>query len=66
MRKTLIEIWRLLDRRQKRRLVLLQVVSLFMALSTVASIASVMPFFAVLAEPDAIHTNRWLALAFEH
>jgi ABC-type multidrug transport system fused ATPase/permease subunit len=65
MRRTLIEIWRLLDPRQKRRLVLLQFVSLFMALSTVASIASVMPFFAVLAEPQSIHDNRWLALAYE-
>ncbi len=39
---------------------LLQFVSLLMAVSTVAGIAAVMPFFAVLADPQLVHTNSWL------
>ncbi|MEY2965077.1 MAG: hypothetical protein RLZZ228_890 [Actinomycetota bacterium] len=65
MRHVLLEIWRLLDRRQQRRLILLQFVSIFMAFSTVAGIAAVMPFFAVLAEPSLIESNRWLGVAYE-
>ena len=65
MRSVLLELWRLLDPRQKRRLVLLQLVSIFMAFSTVAGIAAVMPFFAVMAEPSLVESNRWLAAAYE-
>lgn len=46
-------------------MVLLQLVSVFMAFSAVAGIVSVMPFFAVLAEPSLVHTNRWLAMGYE-
>src|SRR5258708_242134 len=49
-----VNLWRLLDRRQRRRLVLLQVVSLLMAVSTVSGIAAVLPFFTVLTEPNSI------------
>ena len=64
MRSVLLELWRLLDPRQKRRLVLLQLVSIFMAFSTVAGIAAVMPFLAVLAEPSLVESNRWLSKAY--
>lgn len=30
-----------------------------------AGIASIMPFMAVVANPDVIHTNRWLKLAYD-
>jgi len=45
--------------------VLLQCLSVFMAFSAVLGIVSVMPFFAVLAEPELVHTNRWLAMGYE-
>ena len=64
MRHVLLEIWRLLDPRQKRRLLLLQLVSIFMAFSTVLGIAAVMPFFAVLSDPSIIESNAWLAKAY--
>ena len=49
-----LDIWRLLDRRQRRALVALQLLSLLMAAFTTAGIASVVPFFAVLTDPAAI------------
>ena len=48
----LVEFWRLLDRSQRRRLLLLQLISVAMALSTVGGIAAVLPFFTVLADPS--------------
>ena len=65
MRTVLLQLWKLLDPRQKRRMVLLQVLSVFMAFSSVLGIVSVMPFFAVLAEPEIVHSNRWLAMGYE-
>jgi HlyD family secretion protein len=50
-------IWRLLDRRQRRSLVGLQLLSILMALSTVGGVAAVLPFFAALANPNAIKHN---------
>jgi ATP-binding cassette, subfamily B, bacterial PglK len=50
-------IWRLLDRRQRRSFVLLQLLSTVTALSTVGGVAAVLPFFAALANPDAIKHN---------
>jgi ABC-type multidrug transport system fused ATPase/permease subunit len=64
--RTLINLWRLLDGRQRRLLVALQVVSVLMAASTVSGIAAVLPFFTVLAEPDSINSNRVLHFFFEH
>jgi hypothetical protein len=48
----LVEFWRLLDRSQRRKLLLLQLLSVAMALSTVGGIAAVLPFFTVLADPS--------------
>jgi len=60
VRSVLIQLWNLLEPRQKRRLVLLQFVSIFMAFSTVFGIAAVMPFFAVLGDPGIVERNEWL------
>jgi HlyD family secretion protein len=46
--KTLLEIWRLLNPSQRRRLVILQFVSLGMACSTLSGITAVLPFLAAL------------------
>jgi ATP-binding cassette, subfamily B, bacterial PglK len=56
----LITLWRLLDHRQRRQIIWLQLLSIVMALSTVGGIAAVLPFFAVLADPHAIERNALL------
>jgi len=58
-------LWRLLDRRRRRRLAALQLVSVLMAVFTVSGIAAVLPFFTVLAEPDAIGRNATLHFFYE-
>jgi ATP-binding cassette, subfamily B, bacterial PglK len=50
-------IWRLLDRRQRRSFVVLQLLSTVTAISTVGGVAAVLPFFAALADPNAIKHN---------
>jgi ATP-binding cassette, subfamily B, bacterial PglK len=61
-----IETWRLLDRRQRRRLAALQLLSMLMALFTVGGIAAVLPFFTVLADPGAIDRSVLLHWAYGH
>jgi ATP-binding cassette, subfamily B, bacterial PglK len=56
----LLTLWRLLDHRQRRQIVGLQLLSIVMALSTVGGIAAVLPFFAALADPHAIEHNAVL------
>ena len=56
----LLTLWHLLDHRQRRQLVWLQLLSIVMALSTVGGIAAVLPFFAALADPQAIEHNALL------
>jgi HlyD family secretion protein len=60
------QIWQVLDRRQRRGLLLLQLFSLFMAFSTVVGIAAVLPFFAVLSQPQSIHHNAVLAALYRY
>ncbi len=55
-----LALWRLLDRRQRRQVMGLQLLSIVMALSTVGGIAAVLPFFAALAAPDALRHNAVL------
>jgi ABC-type multidrug transport system fused ATPase/permease subunit len=59
----LLTVWRLLDRRQRRQLIWLQLLSIVMALSTVGGIAAVLPFFAALADPHAIEHSALLRAA---
>jgi ABC-type multidrug transport system fused ATPase/permease subunit len=59
--RLLADIWGLLDRRQRRSLVLFQCLSLLMAVSTLAAVAAVAPFFSVLGDPTVISRSRALA-----
>jgi len=56
----LTTIWRTLTLAQRRRFVTLQFVSLLMATSTVAGLAAVMIFLAVLADPSLVQTQAVL------
>jgi ATP-binding cassette, subfamily B, bacterial PglK len=64
--KILLELWRLLDRRQRSRLLALQIVCLLMACSTVAGMAAVLPFFTVLSESNAIANHPALHYLYTH
>jgi ATP-binding cassette, subfamily B, bacterial PglK len=64
--KTFLELWRLLDRQQRRRLMLLQLLSLVMAASTLVGIAAILPFFTVLADPESISGSAALSAVYEH
>ena len=63
--KILYDIWTLLDRSQRRKLIALQAVSILMAFSTLGGIAAVIPFFSVLADPSSIHRSEVLNFLFE-
>jgi HlyD family secretion protein len=52
--RTLLGIWRVLDRSQQRRLALLQLLAVIMAFCTLGGVAAVLPFFTVLAEPQSL------------
>jgi HlyD family secretion protein len=54
------DVWSILTAGQRRRVLAAQVVSLFMALSTVVGISSIAPFFAVLGNPHLIESHPFL------
>jgi ABC-type multidrug transport system fused ATPase/permease subunit len=56
----LAEVWGVLTPRQRRWTIWAQVLSMLMAFSTVAGIASISPFFSVLGDPDLIHRTKVL------
>ena len=60
-----VDIWRLLDRRQRRQLFVLQFVSVLIAFSTLGGIAAVIPFLSVLADPASIHSRPFLSSLYE-
>lgn len=64
--QTFIELWRVLDRRQRRQLGLLQILSVIMGFCTLGGIAAVLPFFTVLAEPSSIHHIAVLDSLYRH
>lgn len=54
------ELWSILTAHQRRYVLLAQLISLLMALSTVTGIAAIAPFFAVLGDPQLIDHQRLL------
>jgi ABC-type multidrug transport system fused ATPase/permease subunit len=64
--KVLALVWRLLDHTQRRKLIALQLLSVLMALSAVGGIAAIVPFFAVLADPNSIQSNVLLHALYQH
>lgn len=61
-----LQLWRLLDTRQRRGFVLAQALALLMAVSTLAGVAAVVPFFAVLADRQLIDRNPLLSWLYQH
>jgi HlyD family secretion protein len=62
----LLEIWTLLDRRQRRQLALLQIIAMLMGISTLGGIAAFMPFLMVLADPQLISSSTALTSLHEY
>lgn len=54
----------LLDRNDRLRLGLLVSVLILVAIAEMVGIASIMPFMAVVTNPEVIHSNRWLSAAY--
>jgi len=65
----MLEVWRklmdVLDARERRRLRLLLALMVLMGLSNMGGVAAIIPFLSVLADPEMVHTNRWLAAAYD-
>ena len=66
MRSTYRTILGLLTQRQKRSFALLIVLMLAMALSDLAGVASILPFLAVLSNPDVIQERTVLASLYDY
>jgi ABC-type multidrug transport system fused ATPase/permease subunit len=62
--RVVFEIWKLLDRRQRRSFLLLQAAALLMAVSTLIGVAAIVPFFAVLADPGRISHSAVLTWVY--
>ncbi len=62
---TLKKLLALLTVYERRQAVLLMAMTLIMALLDVVGVASIMPFMAVLANPDVIRSNSYLAYLYQ-
>ena len=65
MGKLIMKIWNLLTGYEKRRATLLLILILVMALLDTLGVASILPFIAVLSNPDLINTNVYLNSLFK-
>jgi HlyD family secretion protein len=61
-----LELWRLLDTRQRRGFLVAQALALMMATFTLAGVAAVVPFFVVLADGQMISRNPLLSSLYQH
>jgi ATP-binding cassette, subfamily B, bacterial PglK len=59
------KLYQLFDGRDRRRLILLLFGVVLMALVETAGIASVMPFLALVGNPEIIGENPWMAAAYD-
>jgi HlyD family secretion protein len=60
-----LQLWRLLDARQRHGMLLVQTLALLMAASTFVGIAAVIPFFAVLGDRQLITRNALLSWLYQ-
>jgi HlyD family secretion protein len=64
--KLLRQVWGLLSRTQRRRVLAAQALSLVMGFTTLVGIAAIVPFFAVLASPELIERKPALHWLYHH
>jgi ATP-binding cassette, subfamily B, bacterial PglK len=65
MLTTYRKLYDLLDRRERRRAVLVFGLMLVVATLEVVGVASIMPFMAVVSNPEVLRTNAYLAWAYD-
>lgn len=70
MLNTVQKLYEILDRRERRRVAMVLALMIAVAMFEVVGVASIMPFMAVLSNPELIDTNQYLRhvyqrLAFE-
>ena len=58
------KLFNLFDRRERRKFAWILLAMLAMALVSTVGVAAIMPFMSLLANPDAVHENRWLSYAY--
>lgn len=65
-RSTLVrQMWSLFNRREKWQLGVLCVAQILRAFVELVGVASIMPFMSVVADPDLVQTNVYLAATYE-
>jgi ABC-type multidrug transport system fused ATPase/permease subunit len=62
----LVELFRLLNKSHQRQLPLMLGLCVLMAVTTLIGIAAILPFVAALADPERLHTGRFIALLYEY
>lgn len=65
MIKTYKKIWLLFDNNEKRKAIYLLLLMIFMAFFEVLGVGSIMPFLAVLGDPQKVYTNEYLYAVFQ-
>jgi ABC-type multidrug transport system fused ATPase/permease subunit len=64
MLRTIGTLLALLDRHERMRLGSLVLVLVLVAIAEMVGIASIMPFMAVVTNPDVVHSHRWLSAVY--
>jgi ATP-binding cassette, subfamily B, bacterial PglK len=62
----MLEIWKLLDGRQRRQALLMLMSTPLVGFFTLLGIASAVPFFAMLGNPQFIHSSRALSYLYDY
>ena len=63
---TFKKIYDLFNKRDKKIILFLILATIFMAFIQVLGIGSLMPFLAMVANPDVIHENRWINMVYTY
>jgi ABC-type multidrug transport system fused ATPase/permease subunit len=59
------KLWRILTAKEKKLAVIVLLVNLFVAFIEVLGVASIMPFIAILSNPEMVFTNKILNTVYE-
>ncbi|WP_151961543.1 ABC transporter ATP-binding protein [Acinetobacter bereziniae] len=57
MKNTIINVWKILTPLDKRKLIIVAVLAIFMTIIESLGVVSIMPFLAVLANPESVQQN---------
>jgi ABC-type multidrug transport system fused ATPase/permease subunit len=59
-------IFSLFERREKKQFILILFVLLIMGFVELVGVGSISPFISVVSNPNVIHTNKYLAMAYDY